>query len=62
MGKNGLRSSRREEESYTWVCDQCGYRVRIDATFIIHETYDRVAVTCAVVCDYCGNMMWRDEG
>ena len=59
MDEKGVPSSRHEEESYTWVCDQCGYRVKIDATFIIHETYDRAAVTCAVECDECGNMMER---
>lgn len=59
MDKEGLRSSRHEQESYTYVCDQCGYRVKVDAAFEIHEVYDRVQVSTAVECDNCGNMMER---
>lgn len=59
MAKEELRSSRQEQESYTYVCSECGYKVKVDATFVIHETCDRVNVTAEVNCDECGNMMER---
>lgn len=61
MAEEGLKLSRREEESFTYVCDQCGYSVKVDSTFVIHEVNDRVQVSAAVECDDCGNMMESDD-
>ena len=61
MLEEGLKKSRREEESYTYVCDQCGYNVKVDSIFVIHESGERVQVTTEVECDDCGNIMESDD-
>lgn len=61
MAEEGLEPSRREEGSFTYVCDQCGYTVKVDSVFVIHESKEHVQVTTAVECDDCGNMMESDD-